>query len=57
LGINVAFFGFCYGVISNYVTIYGKEVMGMTGGSGIFFLLFSIGLIVSRFQGAKALRE
>ncbi len=57
LGINLAFFGFCYGIISNYVAIYGKEAMGITGGTGIFFMLFSIGLILSRLQGAKALRE
>ena len=31
--------------------------MGITGGTGTWFLLVSLGLIASRLQGAKALRE
>ena len=57
LAVNMAFFGFCFGVISNYLAIYSKEVMGITGGTGTWFLLVSVGLVVSRLQGAKALRE
>ena len=34
-----------------------KEVMNITGGTGTWFLLVSLGLIASRLQGAKALRE
>ena len=49
--------GFCYGVLSNYLAIYGKETLGITGGTGVYFMLLSIGLILSRMQGAKALRE
>jgi predicted MFS family arabinose efflux permease len=44
-------------VLSNYLAIYGKEVMGITGGTGTYFLLCSVGLIASRLQGGKALRE
>ena len=57
LGINMLGFGFCYGVLSNYLAIYGKENLGITGGTGVYFMLLSIGLILSRMQGAKALRE
>lgn len=57
LAVNMVFFGFCFGVISNYLAIYSKEVMGITGGTGTWFLLVSVGLVVSRLQGAKALRE
>lgn len=57
LGVNIAFFSFCYGVLSNYLAIYSKDVMGITGGTGTYFMLLSIGLFVSRLQGAKALRE
>ena len=57
IGANIVFFGVCYGVLSNYLAIYGKEVMGITSGTGTFFLLLSIGLILSRLQGAKALRK
>ena len=57
LGVNMVFFGFCFGVMSNYLAIYGKQVLGMTGGTGTWFMLCSIGLILSRLQGGKALRQ
>jgi MFS family permease len=57
LGLNMVFFGFCFGVMSNYLAIYGKQVLNMTGGTGTWFMLCSIGLILSRLQGGKALRE
>jgi len=50
-------FAFSYGVMSTYVAIYGKETLGIEGGSGTFFLLLSLGLILSRLQGNKALRQ
>jgi predicted MFS family arabinose efflux permease len=56
LAINIAFFGFCFGVLSNYLAIYSKEVLGITGGTGTYFLLLSAGLILSRLQGSKSLR-
>lgn len=49
-------FAFSYGVMSTYVAIYGRDHLGIEGGSGTFFLLLSVGLILSRLQGAKALR-
>ena len=57
LGVNMVAFGFSFGVLSNYLAIYGKEVMGITGGTGTYFMLCSIGLILSRLQGGKALRN
>ena len=57
LGVNMVAFGFCFGVLSNYLAIYGKEVMGITGGTGTYFMICSVGLILSRLQGGKALRE
>ena len=57
LGVNMVAFGFSFGVLSNYLAIYGKEVMGITGGTGTYFLLCSVGLMASRLQGSKALRE
>ena len=47
----------CFGVLSNYLAIYGKETMGITSGTGTFFMLLSIGLILSRLQGGKMLRQ
>lgn len=57
LGLNMAAFGFSFGVLSNYLAIYGKEVMGITGGTGTYFMLCSAGLILSRLQGSRALRN
>ena len=48
---------FSYGVISTYVAIYGKEELGITGGTGFFFMLLAIGLILSRLVGAQSLRK
>jgi predicted MFS family arabinose efflux permease len=56
MAINIAFFGFCFGVLSNYLAIYSKEILGITGGTGTYFMLLSIGLFSSRLQGSKALR-
>lgn len=57
LAINILLFGLCWGVLSNYVAIYGQEKLGITNGTGIFFALLSAGLILSRLTGHKALRE
>jgi predicted MFS family arabinose efflux permease len=57
MAINIAMFGMCWGVMSNYVAIYGKEELGITNGTGIFFMILSFGLFASRLQGAKALRQ
>lgn len=57
LAANMACFGFCFGVLSNYLAIYGKEVMHITTGTGAWFMILAVGLIASRLQGAKALRE
>ena len=50
-------YSFSYGVISTYVAIYGKEELGIVSGTGLFFTLFAVGLIVSRLTGAHALRR
>ncbi|MBO4498808.1 MAG: MFS transporter [Bacteroidaceae bacterium] len=50
-------FSFSYGVLSTYVAIFGKEELNITGGTGLFFSLLAIGLILSRLTGAHALRK
>lgn len=57
IAVNLVFFGFCYGVLSNYLAIYGREKLGITAGTGTFFMILSIGLILSRLQGSKSLRK
>lgn len=50
-------FAFSYGVVSTYVAIYGKEELNIVGGTGFFFMLLAIGLILSRLVGAQSLRK
>lgn len=56
MAVNIFLFSICWGVMSNYVAIYGKEQLGITDGTGIFFMILSIGLFVSRLFGGKSLR-
>lgn len=57
MALNIAFFGICWGVMSNYVAIYGQKELGITDGTGIFFAILSGGLVLSRLTGQKALRK
>lgn len=57
LAVNICFFGVCWGVMSNYVALYGKQELGITDGTGVFFMILSAGLFVSRLFGAKSLRK
>jgi predicted MFS family arabinose efflux permease len=57
MAVNIALFSFCFGVLSNYLAIYSKQVLQITTGTGTYFMLLSIGLFVSRLQGARQLRE
>lgn len=57
MAINIGLFGLCWGVMSNYVALYGKEQLGITGGTGVFFALLSGGLVVSRLYGVRSLRR
>jgi len=57
IALNICFFGFCWGTLSNYLAIYGQEHLGITSGTGTYFLILSIGLILSRIQGSRSLRN
>lgn len=48
---------FAYGILSTYVAIYGRENLGITTGTGLFFTLFAVGLIISRLTGTRSLRQ
>lgn len=56
-GLSLACFSFSYGILSTYLAIYGKEQLGITGGTGLFFMLLSAGLIMSRLIGSRTLRQ
>lgn len=57
MAVNISLFGLCWGIMSNYVAIYGQQQLAMTDGTGLFFLLLSAGLVISRLYGSKSLRE
>lgn len=57
MAINIGFFGLCWGIMSNYVAIYGQEMLNITDGTGVFFLILSIGLVLARLFSVKALRR
>lgn len=56
-GASIACFAFAYGIVSTYLAIYGKEVLGITGGTGTYFMLLAIGLMSSRLVGSRTLRQ
>ncbi len=56
-GLCMACFSFSFGIISTYIAIYGKEELGITGGTGFFFMLLSSGLILSRIFGSRTLSK
>lgn len=57
MAINIAMFGFGFGTLSNFLAIYSKQELGITGGTGTYFMLLSMGLFLSRIQGGKALHK
>ncbi|MCM1022000.1 MAG: MFS transporter [Muribaculum sp.] len=57
MAINIMFFGLCWGVMSNYVALYGKQQLGITDGTGLFFALLSLGLFAARLHGGRELRK
>ena len=57
LAVNIAFFGLCWGIMSNYVAIYGMEMLNITDGTGLFFMILSAGLFAARLLGTKALAK
>lgn len=56
-GASIVCFSFSYGIVSTYIAIYGQQELGIVSGTGMFFLLFSTGLILSRIRGSRSLRR
>ena len=56
-GLTIVSFSFAYGVTSTYVAIYGREELGLTSGSGIFFAILASGLFLSRLVGSRTLKQ
>ena len=47
MAVNICLFGLCWGVMSNYVAIYGQEELGITDGTGLFFMILAVRTDVS----------
>lgn len=56
-GITIMGVSFAYGILVTYIAIYSQEILGITSGTGGFFMLLALGLITARLTGNKALRE
>lgn len=50
-------FAFSFGVLTTYIAIYARDTLGITGGTGFFFMLMATGLILSRLTGSRTLRQ
>ena len=57
LALNICLFGTCWGVMANYVAIYGEQALGLDSETGIFFMILAVGLVISRLMGRKRLRR
>lgn len=57
LGLCMVGLALSFGILTTYLAIYGKEELGITEGSGFFFMLLALGLILSRLAGSRTLRR
>ena len=53
----VLFFSFAYGILSTYLAIYGRTEIGITDGTGLFFVVMACGLVMSRLRVGKMLNK
>lgn len=51
----VIMFSFSYGMLSTYLAVYGREEVGVTTGSALFFVIMACGLIASRLAAGRML--
>ena len=56
-GITLISFAFASATLTVYLAIYGKQELGLYSGSGIFFLVLSSGLVLSRVLTNKWVRK
>ena len=56
-GLCIVCFAFSYAVVATYIALYAKEHLGITGGTGLFFFLLALGLMLSRITGSRTLRR
>ena len=53
----MALLAFGYGIVTVYLSIYAKEEVGITSGTGYYFTILAAGLVASRLLSAVLLRN
>ncbi|MBR6758326.1 MAG: MFS transporter [Bacteroidaceae bacterium] len=53
----VILFSFSYGILSTYLAVYGRTEVGITGGTGLFFVIMACGLVMSRLRVGQMLNR
>jgi len=53
----MALLSFGYGIVTVYLSVYAKEEVGITSGTGYYFSILAAGLVASRFMSAYLLRN
>lgn len=57
MAVNMLLFATCWGVMSNYVALFSEQHLGITDGTGLFFMLLSLALFAARLFGNRNLRR
>lgn len=53
----VILFSFSYGILSTYLAVYGRTEIGITDGTGFFFVVMACGLVLSRLRVGQMLNR
>lgn len=53
----VILFSFSYGILSTYLAVYGRTEVGITDGTGLFFVVMACGLVMSRLRVGQMLNR
>ncbi|MBE6230525.1 MAG: MFS transporter [Bacteroidales bacterium] len=53
----MALLSFGYGIVTVYLSVYAKEEVGITSGTGYYFSILAAGLVASRLMSAYLLRN
>ncbi|MBR5857008.1 MAG: MFS transporter [Bacteroidales bacterium] len=53
----MALLSFGYGIVTVYLSVYAKEEVGITSGTGYYFSILAAGLVASRLMSALLLRK
>lgn len=55
--LNTSLFSYAYGMICTYLVLYGSHELGIESGTGTYFLLMSVSLVMVRVLGTRRLNN